>query len=121
MLKAFQALDHVLNELNIEFKELLICKVLQINCQMHLFITKVSFNLLFLCKYVPERVEVPNKSSQLPIVSKRGRSMAIKQDYSLLAIECFSSKIVNAGQPMVGDTLWVNISYYPVDECHPQI
>ena len=46
--------------------------------------------------------------------------MAIKQDYSLLATEGFSSKIVNAGQPMVGDTLWVNIGYYPVDECHPQ-
>ena len=28
-----------------------------------------------LCKYVPERVEVPNKSTQLPIVNKRGRSI----------------------------------------------
>jgi len=69
---------------------------------------------------VPERLEVPNKSTQLPIVNKMGRSMAIKQDYSLLAIEGFPSKIVNAGQPIVGDTLWVNIGYYPVDECHPQ-
>ena len=70
---------------------------------------------------MPERVEVPNKSTHLPIVNKRGRSMAIKQNYSLLAIEGFPSKIVNAGQPMVGDTLWVNIGYYLMDECHPQI
>ena len=70
---------------------------------------------------MPERVDVPNKFTQLPIINKRGRSMAIKQDYSLLATEGFPSKIVNVGQPMVGDTLWVNIGYYPVDECHPQI
>ena len=101
MLKAFQALDHVLNELNFEFKEL-ICKILQINCLMHLL---YLLNLLILCKYVPERVEVPNKSTQLPIINKRGRSMAIKQDYSLLAIEGFPSKMVNASQPMVGNTL----------------
>ena len=43
MHKTFQAQDHVLNELNFEFKELLICIILQINCQMHLPITKVSF------------------------------------------------------------------------------
>ena len=43
--------------------------------------------------------------------------MTIKQDYSLLATEGFPSKIVNAGQPMVGNILWVNIGYYPVDEC----
>ena len=46
MLKAFQAQDHVLNELNFEFKKLLICKILQINCQMHFLITKVSFKLV---------------------------------------------------------------------------
>ena len=69
---------------------------------------------------MPERVVVLSKTTQLPIVNKRGRSMAIKQDYSLLATEGFSSKIVNAGQPMVGNILWVNIGYYPVDECHPQ-
>ena len=46
--------------------------------------------------------------------------MAVNQDYSLLAIEGFSSKIVNASQPMVGNTLQVNIGYYPMDECHPQ-
>ena len=45
MLKTFQVQDHILNELNFEFKEL-ICKILQINCQMHLFITKVSFKLV---------------------------------------------------------------------------
>ena len=73
-----------------------------------------------LCKYVLERVEVPNKSTQLLIVNKRGRSMAINQYYSLLAIEGFPSKIVNAGQLMVGNMLRVNIGYYPVDECHPQ-
>jgi hypothetical protein len=39
----------------------------------------------------------------------------------MLAIEGFPSKIVNAGQPMVGNTLWVNIIYYPLDECQPQI
>ena len=33
MLKTFQAQDHVLNELDFEFKELLICIVLQTNCQ----------------------------------------------------------------------------------------
>jgi hypothetical protein len=38
----------------------------------------------------------------------------------MLAIEGFPSKIVNACQPMVGDTLWVNNSYYLVNECHPQ-
>ena len=47
--------------------------------------------------------------------------MVIKQDYSLLATEGFPSKIVNADQPMVGNILWVNICYYLVDECHPQI
>jgi len=46
--------------------------------------------------------------------------MAIKHDYSLLAIEGFPSNIVNTSQPMVGNILWVNISYYLVDECHPQ-
>jgi len=43
MHKTFQAQDHVLNELNFEFKELLIYIILQINCQMHLLVTKVSF------------------------------------------------------------------------------
>ena len=43
MHKALQAQDHVLNELNFEFKELLIYIILQINCQMHLLVTKVSF------------------------------------------------------------------------------
>ena len=81
MLKAFQAQDHILNELNFEFKERLICKILQINCQMHLLITKVSFNIVNPLQ-VCARVEVPNKFTQLPIVNKRGRSMAIKQDYS---------------------------------------
>jgi hypothetical protein len=46
MHKTFQAQDHVLNELNFEFKELLICIILQINCQMLLLITKVSFKLV---------------------------------------------------------------------------
>ena len=43
---------------------------------MHLLIAKVSFKFVnpFAC-YVPERVEVPNKSTQLPIVNKRGRSI----------------------------------------------
>ena len=68
-----------------------------------------------------ERVVALSKTTQLPIVNKRGRSMAIKQNYSLLAIESFPFKIVNAGQPMVGNTLWVNIGYYLMDECHPQI
>ena len=45
MHKAFQAQDHVLNELNFEFKELLICIVLQINCHMHLLI----INLMQVC------------------------------------------------------------------------
>jgi hypothetical protein len=52
MHKTFQAQDHVLNELKFEFKELLICIILQINCQMLLLITKVSFklvNLLQVC------------------------------------------------------------------------
>ena len=35
----------------------------------------------------------------------------------MLAIEDFSSNIVNVGQPMVGNILWVNIGYYPVDGC----
>ena len=39
----------------------------------------------------------------------------------MLAIEGFpSNKIVNACQPMVGDTLWVKFGYYPADGCHPQ-
>ena len=46
MHKAFHAQDHVLNELNVKFKELLICIILQINYQMHLLITKVSFKLV---------------------------------------------------------------------------
>ena len=45
MHKAFQAKDHVLN---IEFKELLICIILQINYQMHLLITKVPYKLFHL-------------------------------------------------------------------------
>ena len=45
MLKTFQAQDHVLNELNFEFKEL-ICKILQINCHMHLLTTRVSFKFV---------------------------------------------------------------------------
>ena len=49
MHKAFQAQDHILN---VEFKELLICIILQINYQMHLLIIKVFFklvNLLQVC------------------------------------------------------------------------
>jgi hypothetical protein len=46
MHKTFQAQDHVLNELDFEFKDLLICIILQINWQMHLLITKVSFKLI---------------------------------------------------------------------------
>ena len=42
MHKAFQAQDYVLN---VEFKELLICIILQINYQMNLLITKVSYKL----------------------------------------------------------------------------
>ena len=38
----------------------------------------------------------------------------------MLTIEGFPSKIENAGQPMVGDTLHVKFGYYPVDGCHPQ-
>jgi hypothetical protein len=30
------------------------------------------------------------------------------------------AKEVKAGQPIVGNTLWVNIGYYPVDRCHLQ-
>ena len=45
MLKEFQAQDNVLNELNFEFKEL-ICKILQINCHMHLLTTKISFKFV---------------------------------------------------------------------------
>jgi hypothetical protein len=37
----------------------------------------------------------------------------------MLTIEDFPSKIVNAGQPMVGNTLRVNIDYYPVDKLNP--
>jgi hypothetical protein len=43
MHKAFQAQDHVPK---VEFKELLICIILQINCQLHLLITKVSIKLV---------------------------------------------------------------------------
>jgi hypothetical protein len=39
----------------------------------------------------------------------------------MLAIKGFPSKVVNASQPMVDNTLLVNIKYYPLDECHPQI
>jgi hypothetical protein len=49
MHKAFQAQDHVLN---VEFKELIICIILQINYQIYLLITKVSVklvNLLLVC------------------------------------------------------------------------
>ena len=45
MIKAFQAQDHVLNELNFEFKEL-IYKILQINFHMHLLTTKISFKFI---------------------------------------------------------------------------
>ena len=45
MCKTFQAQYHVLNEPNFKFKELLICIILQINCQMHLLIIKVSIKL----------------------------------------------------------------------------
>jgi hypothetical protein len=30
----------------------------------------------------------------------------------MLAIEGFPSKTVNAGQPMLDNTLWINIDYY---------
>ena len=69
---------------------------------------------------MPKRVEVPNKTTQLPIVNKRGKKYGHKAELFMLAIEDFSSNIVNVGQPMVGNILWVNIGYYPVDECHPQ-
>ena len=53
MHKAFQAQDHVLN---VEFKELLICVILQINCQMHLLITKVSFKLVNLLQVCARKI-----------------------------------------------------------------
>jgi hypothetical protein len=49
-----------------------------------------------------------------------GEKYGHKAGSFMLAIEGFPSKIVNAGQLMVGDTLWVNIGYYPVDGCYPQ-
>jgi hypothetical protein len=50
-----------------------------------------------------------------------GEKYGHKVGLLMLAIENFPSKTVNAGQPMVGNTLRpVNIDYYPVDKCHPQ-
>ena len=49
MLKAFQVQDHVLNELNFEFKELLFANIANY-CQMHLLIAKVSFKFVNPCK-----------------------------------------------------------------------
>jgi hypothetical protein len=51
----------------------------------------------------------------------RGGEHGHKAGLLILAIEGFPSQIVNAGQPMVDNTLWVNINYYLVDKCYPQI
>jgi hypothetical protein len=51
----------------------------------------------------------------------RGEKYGYKAGFLMLAIEGFPFKIINASQPMVENTLLVNIKYYPVDECHPQI
>ena len=68
---------------------------------------------------MPERVVIPSKTTQLLIVNKRGEKYGQKAGLFMLATEDFPSKEVSAGQPMVGDTLSVNIGYYPVDGCHP--
>jgi hypothetical protein len=44
----FQVLIHVLQKLNYKFKRLYIYRGLQMNCQMHSLIIKVSQNLSFL-------------------------------------------------------------------------
>jgi hypothetical protein len=46
----------------------------------------------------PERVEVPNKTTQLPLTKKRGRSMATQRE----TIANKQRKTVNANQPLVG-------------------
>jgi hypothetical protein len=46
---------------------------MQIICQMHLLVLKVSLNQI--PTDVSERVEVPNKTIQLPYQNKRGNSM----------------------------------------------
>nr|ABA98007.1 retrotransposon protein, putative, Ty1-copia subclass [Oryza sativa Japonica Group] len=46
----------------------------------------------------PERVEVPNKTTQLPLTKKRGRSMATQRE----TIVNKQRKTVNANQPLVG-------------------
>ena len=58
-------------------------------------------------------MEVLNKTTQTPNCKRE--KYVHKTGLFMLAIGCFPSKIVNASQPMVGKTLWVNTSYYPVD------
>nr|CAH66646.1 OSIGBa0146I21.3 [Oryza sativa] len=54
----------------------------------------------------PERVEVPNKTTQLPLTKKRGRSMATQRD----TIANKQRKTVNANQPLV-DTHQIDTMY----------
>ena len=59
----------------------------------------------------PERVEVPIKTTQLPVPKMRGSSTASNQDPACMQatkdIEEKSSKSVNASQPSVENILWV--------------
>ena len=50
---------------------------------------------------MPERVVVLSKTTQLPIINKRGEKYGHKVGLFMLAIEEFSSKVVNATQLLV--------------------
>ena len=63
---------------------------------------------------VPERVEVPNKTTQPPIGKKRGRSTSKRQD----VIAGKQKKTVNATQPLVDRHL--EDTNYPVEDDIPQ-
>jgi hypothetical protein len=78
------------------FKELLICKILQTICQMLSLIIKV-LQSLHPARNMPERVEVPNKTTHPQIGKKRGRSTSKRQD----VIAGKQKRTGNATQPLV--------------------
>ena len=88
---------------------------------MHILTIKVPLNHIFPATNVPERVEVPNKTTQLPNQNKRGRSTDTKDKASCKLPRKQrnpSSKIVNANQRQTERNLRPKDTIHPVDTQH---
>ena len=80
MFNTFLPQIHVLKTLNFAFRKSLICNILQITCQIHLLATNISQNPIILQQVCPKEWRYTNKTTQLLVQNKRGRSTTTQQD-----------------------------------------